>query len=336
MKGDSNNNSALRIISLYKLYYNDSDFQLYFANESSYVGNNYKPTGMLKFYPNMTNYLYNNSLIPKRTYVNKLNHRCMTFIPQNEFVRHPYYERHPLLFVITLDTNSSIYDYFEIVFKSFYTATKFDINEKIKLGFNERFLTPGRYYKYTFNYKYTKYYSNPLSGLFGFDADDGDMNIVIEDNVLAQIPNSTFNTVNTVLELSHYYNIIVNDDIMTFKNNVVKLIENFGGFYGAISGIFVLLFGASKLSPWGICQIHLLRCWPCRRRFKERLASRYVSRAGIPLVEDPYNLPENGRIEDRVAILEILLKEYYIDDYYLDELRKTREKYIRILGDENA
>jgi hypothetical protein len=78
----------------------------------------------------------------------------------------------------------------------------------------------------------------------------------------------------------------------------------------------------------------LLRCWLCRRRFKERLASRYVSRAGIPLVEDPCNLPENGRIEDRIAILEILLKEYYIDDYYLQELRKTREKYLRILGDE--
>ncbi|CAB4388710.1 unnamed protein product [Rhizophagus irregularis] len=333
---DSDNNSTLKI-SLYKLYYNDSDFQVYFANESSYVA-----TGMLKFYPNMTNYLYNNSLIPKRTYfaisakyVNKLNHRCMKFIPQNEFVRHPYYERHPLLFVITLD-NSSIYDYFEIGFESFYIATLFDIiGAEMELGFNKHFLTPGRYYEYTFNYKNTKYYSTSLSGLFGFDADDGDMNIVIEDNVLAQIPN-TFNTVNTVLELSHNYNFIVNYDIMTFKNNVKKLIENFGGFYSAISGIFVLLFGASKLSPWGICQTHLLRCWPCHRRFKKSLASRYVSRAGIPLVEDPCNLPENGRIEDRVAILEILLKEYYIDDYYLDELRKTRKKYIRILGDENA
>ncbi|EXX58541.1 hypothetical protein RirG_196990 [Rhizophagus irregularis DAOM 197198w] len=297
----------------------------------------------------MINYLYNNSLIPKRTdfsiYVNQLNHRCMEFIPRNEFVKHPYYKRHPLLFVITLD-NFSIYDYFEIGFESFYTATNFDFNEakvelspkkqmKLKLGFSKHFLTPGRYYNYTFNYKNTKYYSKPIFGLFGFDADDDDMNIVIEDNVLAQIPN-TFNTVNTVLELSHYYDFIVNDDIMTFKNNVIKLIENFGGFYSAISGIFVLLFGASKLSPWGICQTHLLRCWPCRRRFKKSLASRYVSRAGIPLVEDPCNLPENGRIEDRVAILENLLKEYYIDDCYLDELRKTRNKYIRVLGDENA
>jgi hypothetical protein len=66
------------------------------------------------------------------------------------------------------------------------------------------------------------------------------------------------------------------------------------------------------------------------------LASRYVSRAGIPLAEDPCDLPENGRIEDRVAVLEILLKEYYIDDYFLDKLSKTREKYLRIIGDENA
>jgi hypothetical protein len=125
--------------------------------------------------------------------------------------------------------NFSIYDYFEIGFESFYTATNFDFNKekvelspkkrmKLKLGFNKHFLTPGRYYNYTFNYKNTKYYSKPIFGLFGFDADDDDMNIVIEDNVLAQIPN-TFNTVNTVLELSHYYDFIVNDDIMTFKNN---------------------------------------------------------------------------------------------------------------------
>ena len=80
----------------------------------------------------------------------------------------------------------------------------------------------------------------------------------------------------------------------------------------------------------------MLSCWPLRRRFKKKLANRYVSRAGIPLVEDPCSLPENGRIEDRVAILEILLKEYYIDDYYLDKLKKTREKYVRILGDENV
>lgn len=41
MKGDSDNNSTLGI-SLYKLYYNDLDFQVYFANESSYVDFNYE------------------------------------------------------------------------------------------------------------------------------------------------------------------------------------------------------------------------------------------------------------------------------------------------------
>jgi hypothetical protein len=73
---------------------------------------------------------------------------------------------------------------------------------------------------------------------------------------------------------------------------------------------------------------------PFRRSFKKRLARRYVSRAGIPLVEDPRKLPAGGRIEDRVAVLENLLREYYIDDYYLDKLRKTRKNYLKIHNDD--
>jgi hypothetical protein len=53
---------------------------------------------------------------------------------------------------------------------------------------------------------------------------------------------------------------------------------------------------------------------------KKHLASRYVFRKGIPLVEDPRKLPAGDRIEDRISVLENSLREYYINDYFLDKL----------------
>jgi hypothetical protein len=63
------------------------------------------------------------------------------------------------------------------------------------------------------------------------------------------------------------------------------------------------------------------------------LASRYVSRGGIPLAEDPRKLPSGAELRDRVAVLEHLLKEYYIDDYFLEKLRTTRKKYLDLRND---
>jgi hypothetical protein len=60
------------------------------------------------------------------------------------------------------------------------------------------------------------------------------------------------------------------------------------------------------------------------------LASRYVSHAGIPLAEDPCELPQGAKLEDRVAVLECLLKEYYLDAYYLEKLRTTRKRYLKL------
>ena len=78
----------------------------------------------------------------------------------------------------------------------------------------------------------------------------------------------------------------------------------------------------------GICQTPCLCCWTFRRQFKKKLGNRYISRAGIPLAEDPRNMPPGATIEDRVAVLEHLLKEYYIDISYLEKLKSAREKYI--------
>lgn len=178
---------------------------------------------MTKFYPNMTNNLYNNSLIPKRVINGSDDNHCMEFIPENDYIKNTDKHRFKtaLLFIITLD-NSSNYNYFEIIFESFNITTKVtksfndvqNINE-VKLSHNQYFITPGRFHMYTFHFASAKYYSTSLSGLLGFDADKDEMDIVIEDMLLAQLPN----TFNTVLELTYKYDFIVNSDIMTFENN---------------------------------------------------------------------------------------------------------------------
>ncbi|PKY62383.1 hypothetical protein RhiirA4_488773, partial [Rhizophagus irregularis] len=337
MKDNYNNNSSLRI-SLYKLY-DINNSQMYIPENYSFKDKDNENKNMTKFYPSMLNDLYNNSTIPRSTefFTNDDDdNRCMKFTPKNEYIDqidayddkwtlNPFNKR--LLFVIDLD-NSSIYDYFEISFETFTKVRK--TNKEVELLSNQYFITPGRYHVYEFYFKNTKYYSSYFLGFFGSDADINETEIVIGEKILAQTPNAF-----TALELSHKYNFVVDDDIMAFNNDAKKIIENFGGFYGSISGIFGFLFGASKLSPWGFCQTNLLRCWPFRQRFKKRLASRYVSRAGIPLVEDPRKLPPYGKIEDRIAVLEILLKEYYIDSDYLDKLGETRKKYEEYLNIRN-
>ncbi|CAG8508966.1 35821_t:CDS:2 [Gigaspora margarita] len=93
-----------------------------------------------------------------------------------------------------------------------------------------------------------------------------------------------------------------------------SVLSSIGGFYTAVISIFILFFGYPKHSPW--------------KSFKDHLAKRYISRAGIPLVDDPRKLPSNAALEDRIAILETLLKEYYLDTSYLDIIKETRDRYI--------
>ncbi|GBC03849.1 hypothetical protein RclHR1_05360009 [Rhizophagus clarus] len=221
-----------------------------------------------------------------------------------------------LLFIIALD-NSSIYNYFEINFESVIinttsltiqsTLTNSEPNQDPKneaLSPNQYFITRGQYVIYEFLIKNKVSYSSYLSG-----ADNNETFIEIQEKEPAPIPNASYTVFHP------------NKKIFFF---VTKFISNVGGFYGAVSGVFALLFGASKLSQWGICQKYVY-CWSYRQSFKRHLASRYVSCAGIPLAEVPRELPN---IEDRVAVLEHLLKEYYIDAHYLEKLKDTREKYL--------
>ncbi|CAG8556453.1 8415_t:CDS:1, partial [Gigaspora margarita] len=57
----------------------------------------------------------------------------------------------------------------------------------------------------------------------------------------------------------------------------------------------------------GYCQT--FPCWlPLRWIFKHHIARHYVSKAGVPFVEDPSKLPPGVSIEHRVAVLEKFVK----------------------------
>ena len=66
---------------------------------------------------------------------------------------------------------------------------------------------------------------------------------------------------------------------------------------------------------------------PCRKSLKRYFARKYVSSAGIPLVEKVNNRPDGSSLEERVQILKTLLRDYYLDDYYLKKVKNVRTKH---------
>ena len=70
---------------------------------------------------------------------------------------------------------------------------------------------------------------------------------------------------------------------------------------------------------------------PCRRSLKKNFARKYVASAGIPLVEKVNKRPEGSSLEERVQILETLLRDYYIDDYYLKKVKNVRINHKKFL-----
>ncbi|CAG8619161.1 16094_t:CDS:2 [Rhizophagus irregularis] len=71
-----------------------------------------------------------------------------------------------------------------------------------------------------------------------------------------------------------------------------SITSSIGGFYTSLSGIFVFLFGASKLAPW-------------------KLKSKYET---IPFVSGRI---KNVTLEERVQSIENLLEEYYLNTDFL-------------------
>ncbi|RIA85756.1 hypothetical protein C1645_830347 [Glomus cerebriforme] len=107
---------------------------------------------------------------------------------------------------------------------------------------------------------------------------------------------------------------------MTKIFGITDVISSLGGFYGGITGIYVFFFGMQKLEP-------------CRESLMINFAREYVSSAGMPLTEKVNERPEGSSIYERVQILETLLKEFYLDDYYLEKVKRvlTAHKNIIIL-----
>jgi hypothetical protein len=68
-----------------------------------------------------------------------------------------------------------------------------------------------------------------------------------------------------------------------------------------------------------------------RKSLKRKLARKYNSSAGIPLVEQVSKRPEDSTIDERVQILETLLRDYYLDDYFLKKIKNTKIKYFKLL-----
>ncbi|CAB4403802.1 unnamed protein product [Rhizophagus irregularis] len=109
------------------------------------------------------------------------------------------------------------------------------------------------------------------------------------------------------------------------KETFADFISDLGGFYSAVVGTFILFFGMEKHQPWGVMQRYILSCVPCRKSLSRNFARKYVSVAGIPLAENANQRPENSSIDERVQILETLLKDYYIDDYYLGKVKNIKK-----------
>ncbi|GES85166.1 hypothetical protein GLOIN_2v1786427 [Rhizophagus clarus] len=98
--------------------------------------------------------------------------------------------------------------------------------------------------------------------------------------------------------------------------DIGSIISNVGGFFSSLSGIFVFLFGATKLAPWGFLQTHVFNCLCTRyqERLKGKIKIKYTK--PIPFISGR----EKITLEERVQSIENILKEYYLDTSFLKSL----------------
>ncbi|CAG8476801.1 12675_t:CDS:2 [Ambispora gerdemannii] len=232
-------------------------------------------------------------------------------------------------------TNNSRY-YYTLVFDSFYInsqtsfefhtqSTPFEIDKSpYDIQYNMMTLDSGQWIQieYLVTVHHT-YYSSHLQGQLGVKPDKTWLEFSTNVRFMPRLSDSS-KAIFFLQPKIHY----IRYEKETYTNNVLNSISRLGGFYSATAGIFVLLFGAARFAPWGITQKYIFRCWFFRRSFKEHLARRYISAAGIPFGERLAERPEGVSLEARVQILETLLKDYYVETYYLDTLKPTRERYL--------
>ncbi|CAG8517595.1 hypothetical protein C2G38_2307406 [Gigaspora rosea] len=183
-------------------------------------------------------------------------------------------------------------------------------------------ILPGQYIIFEYSIIIVKKYSSYFAGQLGFSSDRTDAILNIETKVLPSDSNSS-NIFLAILPKNHFIRYEEEKYLSTFGSTI----SNIGGFYGAISSISIFLFGASRLSPWGLCQT--CPCWRSfRQSIKKHFAKRFISKAGILLIDDPRKLPDGATIEDRIAILESLLREHYLDTSFIEDINNSRNRYL--------
>ena len=90
-----------------------------------------------------------------------------------------------------------------------------------------------------------------------------------------------------------------------------------------------------------MAQKYLFSYIPCKKSFARKFARKYVSSAGLPLVEKVnkrLNKNEESSLEERVQILETLLQDYYLDDFLLKEVKIAkieRKRYDLIMKEQD-
>ncbi|CAG8721398.1 6669_t:CDS:2 [Gigaspora rosea] len=163
------------------------------------------------------------------------------------------------------------------------------------------------------------------------DSPEAYVDVEIKD--ILPIPNSSY----TIIQMEPKSQNICYEES---QNNILVFLTSVGGFYSFMTAFYILLFGSPKYSPWGYCQT--CPCWwPFRRSYKRHLAKQFISENGRTLfVDDPRELLSDASIEDKIvilgnwlAMLEDLLKKFYLDTSYLKLLKETREKYITLYKD---
>ncbi|CAG8806110.1 45259_t:CDS:2 [Gigaspora margarita] len=214
----------------------------------------------------------------------------------------------------TLPPANQISDYFSLMFNSVYI---YDNNNKIvpnNLSFNIHPFNKGKLVMFEFSIRIRSRYGSTFSKGLGFTPNNTEAFIDTKIKELQRTDNSS----DTILLLKPMNNIIYNE-VETFDYTWLFIISSLGGLYSAMAGLYILIFGSPKHSPWGLAQKYMC-CWNMRKKYEIMTAEHCVSNAGIPFADSPRKLKLGATIVDRVSVLEYVLRKYYLDTDYFAEL----------------
>ncbi|KAI8881518.1 hypothetical protein K501DRAFT_324461 [Backusella circina FSU 941] len=168
----------------------------------------------------------------------------------------------------------------------------------------------------------------------------------IETYFRSEMPNPAYATTHADLGriqvLPNSFSTIVERDVKIYT--LVNALGFVGGIFGILVAIQAWLFGYRPRSPWGV--VHRWSTGERKRSLLRGLQSKFqITNSGIPLVHPVHhrysmsnlghldlNEPDDqriNRVEDRMQMLEMLFKAYYVDDEVfrsLDDAGKAESK----------